>query len=253
MAAYLHASTNHHRWTALGTCRWHELRFFANIAVTLSLVAQDISIGTGPMTLADPPADPGTEALLLGAARGDSEALGNLLEKHRERLRRMVAFRLDSHMAAHVDASDIVQEALTDAIRKLPDYSNKRPLPFYPWLHRLASERLVQARRRYRREPETDAWPDGSANLLVDRLVDSEATPGDALVRAEERQRVRAALDRLAAPDREILIMRYLEDLKFSEIAAILGIEEAAAKMRHFRALKRIHVIMQKGDRGPDS
>jgi RNA polymerase sigma-70 factor (ECF subfamily) len=73
------------------------------------------------------------------------------------------------------------------------------------------------------------------------------------LVRAEERRRVRAALDRLAAADREILIMRYLEDLAFAEIAGILGVQVAAAKMRHLRALKRIHVIMEKGAKGPGS
>jgi RNA polymerase sigma-70 factor (ECF subfamily) len=158
---------------------------------------------------------------------------------------------LDAHLAAHLNASDIVQEALADAVRKLPDYSHKRPLPFYPWLHRLASERLVQARRRYRREPEADAWPDSSANLLVDRLVASDATPGHALIREEQRQRVREALDRLASPDREVLIMRYLDELTFPEIAAILGIEEGAAKMRHLRALQRIRTLIEKD--GPES
>src|SRR5262245_27681680 len=105
------------------------------------------------MVLPDPPADPGSEKLLCHAVRGDAEALGKLLEKHRERLRCMVPVGLDARLAAHVDASDIVQEALPDAVRKLPEYSDKRPLPFYPWLHRLASERLVQARRRYRGSP----------------------------------------------------------------------------------------------------
>lgn len=206
---------------------------------------------TGPTMLPDLPADPGSEALLREAAGGDAEALGRLLDQHRERLRRMVAFRLERNLAAHLDASDIVQEALADAVRKLPDYSRKRPLPFYPWLHRLASERLVQARRRYRRDSKVDAWPDSSANLLVDRLVAGEPTPGHALIRAEQRQRVRAALDRLAPPDREILIMRYLEDLTFPTIATILGIEEGAAKMRHLRALQRIRALIEEG--GPGS
>lgn len=198
----------------------------------------------------DSQADPRSGTLIDAASRGDAEALRILLDRHREQLRRMVAFRLDSRLAAHVDASDIVQEALADAARKLPGYSRTRPLPFYPWLHRLAAERLLQARRRYRREAGALTWPDGSANLLVERLVANDTTPGHALIRSEERQRVRAALDVLAPPDREILIMRYLEDLAFPEIAAILDITEGAAKMRHLRALKRIHTLM-KGD-GPE-
>ncbi len=199
---------------------------------------------TRPLRFSDPPDQSGSESLLAEAARGDAEALGRLLDQHRERLRRMVAFRLDAHLAAHFDASDIVQEALADAVRKLPAYARDRPLPFYPWLHRLASERLVQARRRYRREQGTVGWPDTSTNLLVERFAASDPTPGHALILAEQRQRVRDALNELAPPDREILTLRYLDDLSFPEIAAILDIAEGAAKMRHLRALRRMHTLI---------
>jgi RNA polymerase sigma-70 factor (ECF subfamily) len=80
-----------------------------------------------------------TDRLLRDAARGDPAALRTLLELHRERLRRMVALRLDSRLAARIDASDVVQEALTVAAQKLADYERERPLPFYLWLHRLTS------------------------------------------------------------------------------------------------------------------
>ena len=99
-----------------------------------------------------PPTGPDdTDYLLREAARGDQAALRGLLERHRERLRRMVSLRLDSRLSARVDASDIVQEALIDAAQKLPDYERDRPLPFYPWLHRLTSERLAIVHRRHRR------------------------------------------------------------------------------------------------------
>jgi RNA polymerase sigma-70 factor (ECF subfamily) len=211
------------------------------------------------MTLVPSP-NPGIEPLLRDAVGGDADALKKLLTMHRERLRRMIALRLDVRLAARVDASDIVQEALADAARKLDDYARERPLPFYPWLHRLAAERLVQAHRRHlrsqargvgREEPATFIWPDASATLLVHRLAANDTTPGHALVREEQRQRLRVALVRLAAPDREILVMRYLEDLTFPEVAAILGIGEGAAKMRHLRALQRIRVLMGGGD-GPE-
>ncbi|MFO0956314.1 MAG: sigma-70 family RNA polymerase sigma factor [Isosphaeraceae bacterium] len=197
----------------------------------------------------DPTIDP--EALLLQAARGNAEALGKLLNLHRERLRRMIAFRLDTHLAAYLDASDIVQDSLADAVRKLPDYARERPLPLYPWLHRLASERLTKARLRYRREQGTIRWADSATRLLVDRLVAGDPSPGGAAVREEQRRRVQAALVRMADPDREILLMRHLEDLSFPEIAAILGIAEGAAKMRHLRALNRIHALL--GGDGPGS
>jgi RNA polymerase sigma-70 factor (ECF subfamily) len=167
----------------------------------------------------------------------------------------MVALRLDSKLATRVDASDVVQEALFDAARKLADYERDRPLPFYPWLHRLTTERLAVAHRKHRRgarsvdrEEHALAWSDDSARLLVDHLVDSDPTPGHKLVRQERCQRVRAALSRLAPADREVLVMRYLEDLTFPEIAAILEIGESAVKMRHLRAIKRIRSFLEAGD-----
>ena len=205
-----------------------------------------------------PPTDPDeTDRLLRDAARGDQAALRSLLERHRGRLRRMVALRLDSRLSARVDASDVVQEALLDAARKLAEYERKRPLPFYPWLHRLTAQRLAVFHRKHRRgtrsvsrEQHAFAWPDDSARLLVDRLVGSDTTPGHDLVREERRQRVRDALNRLAPPDRDILVMRYLEDLTFSEIAAILEIGESAAKMRHLRAIEKIRSVLKADDSG---
>ncbi len=84
--------------------------------------------------------DPETEELLQKAS-GGGPALQLLLERHRKRLRRMVAVRLDSRLAPLVDPSDVVQEALGDASRKLDDFLRERPLPFYTWLRRLAWER----------------------------------------------------------------------------------------------------------------
>jgi RNA polymerase sigma-70 factor, ECF subfamily len=210
------------------------------------------------MASAIPPGGPDdTEHLLKEAAAGDTAAIERLLERHRARLRRMVALRLDDRLASRVDASDVVQEALSDAARKLADYARDRPLPFYPWLHRLAAERLAAVYRRHwrskarsvaREEAAAFAWPDSSAQLMVDGLVASDTAPSHALLREEQRQHVHAALRKMAPIDREILMMHYLEELNFPEIAAILDIGEGAAKMRHLRALRRIRALMASDD-----
>src|SRR5262245_53645659 len=93
--------------------------------------------------------DGDTERLLQRAAAGDPAARDQLFTRHRDRLRRAIARRLDRRLAARVDPSDVVQEALADADRKLVGYLRDRPLPFYPWLRRLALERLVQLHRRH--------------------------------------------------------------------------------------------------------
>src|SRR5436309_2120553 len=77
------------------------------------------------------------------AAGGDAAARQQLLARHRARLRRMVAIRLDRRLAARVDPSDLVQESLADAARGLDAYLKERPLPFYPWLRQFAVRRLA--------------------------------------------------------------------------------------------------------------
>jgi RNA polymerase sigma-70 factor (ECF subfamily) len=203
--------------------------------------------------------DPETEALIRAAALGDELAHRQLLERYRARLRQMVALRLDRRLAPRLDPSDIVQEALADAAQKLDAYLRERTLPFYPWLHRLASERLIQAHRRHvkaqaravgREQAGGLSLPDGSVAQLADRLAASGTSPSQRLLRDELRQRLREALARLAPNDREVLVMYYLEGLAFVEIAAILGVTEGAAKTRHFRALERIRRLMDHDDGG---
>src|SRR5215468_11299914 len=106
------------------------------------------------------PSELDTEELVEQARDGDGGARQKLLTRHRQRLCAMVAARLDRRLAARLDPSDIVQEALAEAARKLDDYLRDRPLPFYPWLRQLAWDRLVKehgahlarARRSVRRE-----------------------------------------------------------------------------------------------------
>ena len=92
---------------------------------------------------------PETEELIERAGRGDDPARQALLARHRARLRRMVAVRMDDGLAARVDPSDVVQEVLAEAHRTLDAYLRDRPLPFYPWLRRLAWERLAKLYRRH--------------------------------------------------------------------------------------------------------
>src|SRR5262245_22134581 len=117
------------------------------------------------------------EDLLDQARRGDAAACERLLGAHRDRLRRMVAVRIDRRLAARIDPSDVVQEALADAYTQLPAYLKEQPLPFYPWLRQLAWNRLVELYRKHvlaqkrtvtREEP--PALPDESVVELADRL-----------------------------------------------------------------------------------
>jgi RNA polymerase sigma-70 factor (ECF subfamily) len=203
-----------------------------------------------------------TEQLLDQASAGDPEAREQLLIRYRGRLRQMVASRLDRRLAARVDPSDVVQEALTDAAGKLSDYLRLRPLPFYPWLRKLAWQRLVDLHRRHvraksrsvtREEGQILPLADDSAIQLVDRMLARGAGPMTNLLQAELRSRVRSALDSLPEQDREVLVLRHLEQLSTREMAAVLGISEGAVKMRQVRALQRFRDELDGPNRGDES
>jgi RNA polymerase sigma-70 factor (ECF subfamily) len=195
--------------------------------------------------------DEATRELLERLVRGDAQASEELLQRHRTRLRRMVALRLDGRLDARVDASDIVQEALLDAAQGLADYARTQPVPFYPWLRRLAWEKVVDVQRRHvdarrrsieREEARLAALPDHSSVQLAERLLAGGLSPAESLVRRERLARVRTALGRLPDTYHEVLVLRYLEQLDTLETAAVLGVSEGVVKGRHRRALERLQL-----------
>jgi RNA polymerase sigma-70 factor (ECF subfamily) len=199
------------------------------------------------------PTQPDTEDLLRKADDGDRAARDRLLQRHRGRLSKMVALRLDRRLAARVDASDVVQEVLAEADRKLERYLRERPLPFYPWLRQLAAEHLLVLHRRHvkaarrsvrREQPDVVGLPDESAVRLAELLVTSATGPTQRVLRAEMCARVRAALSRLAEADREVLTLRHLEELSVADTAAVLDLTPAAVKMRQLRALTKLRALL---------
>jgi RNA polymerase sigma-70 factor (ECF subfamily) len=194
---------------------------------------------------------PDTDELLDRTAAEDGAARGLLLERHRRRLRRMVAVRMDGRLAGRVDPSDVVQEALAAAAAKLDAYLRERPLPFYPWLRRIAWERLVRlhrrhlhARRRSVGREEPPALPDRSALDLAERVFARGPSPSRQARLGELRERVRAALAALPERDREVLVLRYLEGLSNADAAAVLGVTEGALRVRHVRAIERLRGLL---------
>jgi RNA polymerase sigma-70 factor, ECF subfamily len=203
--------------------------------------------------------EPNTDDLIERASRGDDNAGQQLLARHRKRLRQMVALRMSRQLAARMDPSDVVQETLMAAALKLSDYLRTRPLPFYPWLRQLAFDRLVELNRHHlrakkrsvgREEPGVLELPEDSALELASRLATESVSPSQSLMREELRGRVQAALDRLPARDREILVLRHLEHLSMRECAATLGVTEGAARVRHLRALERLRTTLEADEEG---
>ena len=93
---------------------------------------------------------PSGEDELLGRLRaGDREALAELFALQRDRLRRMVGWRLDPRLNGRLDPSDVLQEVYLDAARRLPAYLEKPTLPLSLWLRLLTGRRLLELHRQH--------------------------------------------------------------------------------------------------------
>ena len=190
-----------------------------------------------------------TQELLAGARQGDAAAVNQLLDRHRDSLRRMIELRLDRAVSSRVDASDIVQEVLLEANRRLRDYLNEPRMPFHLWLRQIGQDRLIDAHRRHRqaarrsvdREQSQPARPlDQSTLDLMAGICDPELTPAAAATWQELQRRFQAAIEELDQQDREVVLMRHFEQLSNSEVAQTLNLSEPAAGMRYLRAMRRL-------------
>jgi RNA polymerase sigma-70 factor (ECF subfamily) len=194
-------------------------------------------------------------ALLLERARGnDASAIDELLRGHRDRLKRAVAVRIDSRLSGRVDPSDIVQDTLLEASQKLPAYLQKPAIPFYPWLRAIAMERLVRSYREHivaqkrsvlREEIVFPGLSDDSRLELSDRIAEPGLRPDDKLSAQEMRLQMNAALDKLNVQQREILILKYLENMSPGEIAAALGITDRSVRRRHRQAIQSLAGLLR--------
>jgi RNA polymerase sigma-70 factor (ECF subfamily) len=191
-----------------------------------------------------------TRSLLERAKKGDAAAVDNLFTDHREPLRRAVQLRLDPALARRVDASDIVQDVLLEANRRLNDYLQNPVMPFHLWLRHLAKDRLIDAHRFHRKAQrrsldreqaiQAPVWAADSSVQLIAQLLDPEKTPATAAVQQELGRRLQAAVAELDDADREVILMRHYEGMGNQEVAASLELTEAAASMRYLRALRRL-------------
>jgi RNA polymerase sigma-70 factor (ECF subfamily) len=195
-----------------------------------------------------------TIELLRRAGEGDAAAVNGLLERHRAALRRVVLLRLDRGLQRRVDASDIVQDVLIEANRRLDDYLAAPNLPFHLWLRQIARDRVIDAYRRHkvagRRSVEREqplvvpGLGSQSAMDLAGQISDQEMTPAAAAVWHELEARFRDALEQLDEQDREVIVMRHFEQLSNSEAAQALGLSEPAAGMRYLRAMRRVRALL---------
>ncbi len=197
------------------------------------------------------------ELQLYNQARaGDREALAGLIQMHRPRLKRMISMRLDRRVWQRVDDSDVVQEVFmrldtSKENRETPHVAEAQFTPFL-WLRQIALWTLGDLQRKHlgvkQRDPRRESHG-GELNFassidLARVLIDSDIEPLSAIVGQELSEELMEVLEELEPLDREILMLRHVEQLTRAETAALLDISIAAAAKRYTRALARIRQRM---------
>jgi RNA polymerase sigma-70 factor (ECF subfamily) len=202
-----------------------------------------------------------TEELIQQAKGGDDSAVNQLMDRHRNSIRQLVRMRLDQKIQKRIDVSDVVQDVLVEANRRLQRYLSDPMMPFHLWLRQIAKDRIIDAHRRHRvsakrsvdREQQMVAprGYDQSSIQLASMLGDPRLTPAAAALQKEMARQVEVAISKLDEKDCEIIVMRHYEHLSNQEIGQLLSLTEPAASMRYLRAIRRLKKILQEGT--PDS
>jgi len=90
-----------------------------------------------------------TNELLEAASKGNQEKWGSLLARHRDRIRRMVALRMDRRLQGRIDPSDVIQDASLEASHRFSEYLQNPTMPFFLWLRFLTGQKLMELHRTH--------------------------------------------------------------------------------------------------------
>jgi len=188
---------------------------------------------------------------ISGTAGNEECDLASVFQENRDRLRRMISLRLDHRLAGRIDASDILQETYLRAHAAYPEYLRQNgdtQLPIFNWLRIQAQFAVGDCHRTHLGTQKRAALREqvictsGSLDGLA-ALAESMISPASQIARADLAQQVRERIAGMDQLDREILILRHVEELSVVEAAAELEISIEAAKKRHLRAIRRLQEL----------
>lgn len=192
--------------------------------------------------------------LLERANAGKPQALGELLQMHRDSLVRIIKFRMDPRLRSRLDADDVVQDSFIEATQRFETFEAQE-MPFFLWLRFITVQKLYQMHRRHLGAKARNAnreisifstpQPQATSAMLAAHLLGKHTSPSVAAMRAERSLKVERVLNSMSDVDREILALRRFERLKNDEVAKLLKISRTAASNRYIRALERLQKEMK--------
>ncbi len=170
--------------------------------------------------------------IVLRVRKGDRDAFGLLVSQHMRR-----AYYAAVGIVGHSDdALDLSQDAFVRAYRARAKMDPERP--FYTWyyqiLRRLCFNHVRNRGTRRARLEQHSPW------LVAEAESRGAFGPDDAARRDELRSRVQVAVENLAAEEREIIVLREFQDLRYKEIASLLDVPIGTVMSRLYAARKKL-------------
>jgi RNA polymerase sigma-70 factor, ECF subfamily len=168
------------------------------------------------------------EQLLVRAKAGEEAALGELLQQFASYLEVLARVQIGRQLQGKVDPSDVVQDAFLEAHRHFPQFRGSSRPELVSWLRQILAGRIAVVMRRYlgtqvrnlRLEQQLEVDLAHSSTALGRTLAVTHSTPSQHVVKEEQEFRLAQALNGLPPQYREVIMLRQLQGLPFSEIAA---------------------------------
>ncbi len=173
------------------------------------------------------------QALVTAAQNGHTLAVGELYDRHQERIFRYVRSRVYDH---HL-AQDLTGEIFTRMVTSLHQYENSG-YPFTAWLYRIARNLIIDHQRRenrYMRVPIEEVYRVSAAGYEPAAIVEKKLNV----------ERVYQALEQIDETQREVIRLRFLAGLSLQEVADTLGKTVGAIKSQQYRGLVALRATFQ--------
>ena len=171
------------------------------------------------------------------AQQGDAQAFAELVKAYQGPVYRLA---LGMGLSPH-DAEEVAQETFVAAWRGLPNFRGDSK--FFTWLYQLTHHAAIDFLRREKRHGNT-------ADLAeCPEIGDGEDQPEKIVERQSDREAVAAAMQELSPEYREILLLRYMQELDYDEIAAVLAVPAGTVKSRLNRAKAKLkETLLRQGN-----
>ncbi|MFC1634197.1 RNA polymerase sigma factor [Planctomycetota bacterium] len=198
--------------------------------------------------------DEKTQRLVALAQEGDQTALNQLCRVYSEQVRRIIRFRLHQKLRSKLDSIDVVQDVLILAMGGLKDFTYRNEGDFLRWLSRIAENRLRNIfdefhadKRDIRKEiPFKEQRRSAGSALGGAYGPMGTTTPSLILSKKEALDRLERALDELKPEYKEVIVLKRIEGLSYTEIANRLGKSAEAVGMLLSRAMTALTIAYGK-------